>query len=396
MRDVIIVGAGPAGTSTATFLGKKGYDVLLLEKEKFPRDKICGDGIGPTSLKYLKEMGIYDELFKEFQIINSALLSSPSGNEVNVKIPGSKALIIPRKKLDYILVKHSVKSGVELIEKFEVKEPLVENDKIIGIKGIYRNKEEIIKSKIVVAADGTHSIIGKRLTEKGRKSKNRYSAIAIRTYFDNVEDLKDCAEIHYEKSILPGYGWIFPINETSANVGIAMNYKRYKKQNKTIIQLFYDFINNNEYAKRKLKNAKMRQPLSGWMLSYDAHLNKKYHSGVLFVGDAASLVDPLSGEGIANALLSGKLAAQAIDSTLKTNDFSCLENYPKQWNKSMNPNLNAGLLLEYIMSYPFIINRFIKKATRDEGLAQILASCIAGTFPKTKMFSFNAIRRIIF
>lgn len=396
-QDIIIVGAGPAGISTAVFLAKKGYKVLLLEREKFARDKICGDGIGPASIKYLKEIGVYDEIKKEnFQVINSTLLTSPSTNKIEIKIPNIIGMVIPRKKLDYILARHSVESGAELIEKFEVKEPIIENNKVVGIKGIYKGKEKTIKSKIVVAADGTHSIIAKKIADKNRKYESKYSAIAVRTYFENVNGLKDCLEIHYKKNILPGYGWIFPVNKTSANIGVTIHYQYYKKQNRNITQLFYDFINNNKYAKAKLKNAKMIQPIQGWPLSYDPHPSKKYYKEIIFVGDAASLVDPLSEEGISNALLSGKLASNAIDSALKTNNFSHLKDYQKQWDKLMKPSLNASVLLQHLMSYPCIIEHIIKKASKDEKLAQTLAGCIVGIFPKTKMLSLDTIKRLIF
>ncbi|KPJ55614.1 hypothetical protein AMJ49_06750 [Parcubacteria bacterium DG_74_2] len=401
MQDIIIVGAGPAGTSTATFLAKKGYNILLLEKEKFPRDKVCGDAIGPTSLRRLKEIGICNIEKENFKSCSSVCFFSPSNTKVKAKLPlveglDDFGLIIQRKKIDYILADHAIKFGVKLIEQFEVKQPLIENNKVIGVKGIYKGKQEIIKSKIVVAADGTHSTIARKLAEKGRKHKSKYSAIAVRTYFENVEELGNYLEIYYEKSILPAYGWIFPISNTSANVGVAIHYRHYKKQNKTITQLFYDFINNNKYAKRKLKNAKMIHSLKGWPVSYDSHPSKKYHSGVIFVGDAASLVDPLSGEGISNALLSGKLAAKAIDLALRTNDYSELKNYQKEWDKLMKPSLNASVLLQHLMSYPFIVDRVIKKANQDEKLAQTLSGCITGIFPKTKMLSSDIIRRIIF
>lgn len=402
MQDIIIVGAGPAGTSAATFLAKKGYDVLLLDKEGFPRGKVCGDAIGPASLKYLREMGVYDEIEKQnFKSCSSIFFSSPSDNGVKTQLPlidglSNFGLIIPRKKLDYILTEHSVKSGVKLIEQFEVKKPIIEDNKIVGVSGIYKSKEKkVIRAKIIVAADGTHSVIAKELAEKGRKYESKYSAIAVRTYFKDVKELGNSLEIYYEKSILPAYGWIFPISDTLANVGVAMHHRHHRRQDRTIVQLFYDFINNNKYAKRKLKNARILQPLRGWPLSYDSHPSKKYYAGVVFVGDAASLVDPLSGEGISNALLSGKLAAQAVDLALKTDDFSHLKNYQKEWDKLMKPSLRAGVLLQHLMSHPFIVNRLVKKARRDEKLAQTLAGCITGIFPKTKMLSFDTIKRLI-
>lgn len=398
--DVIIVGAGPAGSSTATFLAERGYNVLLVDKEKFPRDKICGDGISSSSLKYLSEMGIrLDELKKKFQNINYLLLSSPNGKEALIRLKNMEGLIIPRKKFDYILVKNAVKKGVNFIEKFKVTQLLFKKNKgklrVIGVKGIKENKIEIFESKVVVAADGTHSTIARILSQYGRRKKDRFSAIAVRGYFKKVKELRDCIEIYFEKHILPGYGWIFPVNQEVANIGIAIDFKNFKKKKKPIIKLLYDFIEKNEKISKRLKNAVLESELKGWKLSYESHPTKKYYLGVVFVGDAASLIDPLSGEGISNALLSGKLAANAIHLAFQKNNLDYLREYVKEWDKQMKKSLFASVILRYFLSFPFIVNFLIKKAQKDRKLASILGGCIVGAFPKTKIFSFNVLKKII-
>lgn len=396
MRDVIIVGAGPAGTSAATFLAKKGVDVLLLEKDKFPRDKICGDSVNFTSIEIFKEMGVYDEIKKQNSFFtNGIFLTSPSNIELKTKTIANKGIMMPRKELDYILAQHAVKSGTELIEEFRVTYPIIENGKVVGVKGKYKGEEKEIRSKIVVAADGTNSIIAKRLLNK--KIEPRYSAIAIRTYFENVKELEDLIEIHYEKTILPAYGWIFPTSETSANVGVGIRYDHYKKNNKSIRNLLDDFIKNNRYANKKLNSATMIEPPKVWTLLFDSHTSEKYRNGILFVGDAASFIDSLTGQGIPNALLSGKIAAQTILIALEKNDFSykILKEYEKQYSQLIKPNFKAAFFLQRLMSKPFIVNSVIKKATRNKEFSKILASCICGNISKIKILSPKVIKNII-
>lgn len=393
MKNVIIVGAGPAGTATAIFLAKKGVNALLLEKEKFPRDKVCGDSINYTSIEIFKEMGVYDEILKQNPFpTNGVFLASPSNIELKTRLVNSKGLMIERKKLDYTLVRYAVKLGVELAEEFLVTQPIMENNQIIGIKGVHKGKTREIRSKIVVAADGTNSIIAKKLSNK--KLKPKYMAIAIRTYYENVKDLEDLIEIHYEKTILPAYGWIFPTGKTSANVGVGIRYDHYLKMNKPIKEIFSDFIKNNSHAQKKLNFAKMTAPLKVWPLLYDSHTSEKYRNGILFTGDAASLIDPLTGQGIPNALLSGKLAAQTILNALEKNDFSfkTLKNYETEYNKLIKPNFQAAFFLHYMMGNSSIVNYIIKKAKRNEELSKILTECICGNISKNNMLSLKFLK----
>ncbi len=392
-RDIIIVGAGPAGISTAIFLAKRGISALVLEKEKFPRDKICGDSVNYTSINIFKEMGVYDEVLKQNPFFtNGVFFTSPSNIELKTKIVNNKGLMMPRIKLDNILARHAMGMGVFLREKFMVTQPLVENNQVVGIKGVCNGKEEKIRSKIVVAADGTNSIIARKLLNK--KLKPTYTAVAIRTYFDNVKNLTDLIEIHYEKTILPAYGWIFPTGKNSANVGVGIRYDHYKKNGKPIKEIFYNFIKNNPHAQRKLDSAKMTAPLKIWPLLFDSSASEKYRDGILFAGDAASLIDPLTGQGIPNALLSGKLAAQTILNALEKNDFSykTLKNYKKQYDDLIKPNFQAAFFLQYLMGNPMIVDYIIKKARQNEELSKILANCICGNISKNNMLSLKLIK----
>lgn len=395
-NSIIIVGAGPAGTSTAIFLAKKGIKALLLEKEKFPRSKICGDYINYTSIELFREMGVYDEILKQNPFsINGVFITSPSNIELKTRLVNSDGLMIEREKLDYILAQYAVKLGVELVEKFLVTEPIVENNQVVGVRGQYKGKTEEIRSNIVVAADGTNSIIAKKLSNK--KLKSRYMAIAIRTYYENVENLENLIEVHYEKTILPAYGWIFPTGKTSANVGVGIRYDHYLKMNKPVKEIFNDFVKNNPHAQKKLNSAKMTAPLKIWPLSYDSHISEKYRDGILFTGDAASLIDPMTGQGIPNALLSGKLAAQSCIKALEKNDFTfnTLKSYENHYDKLIKPNFQAAFFLAYLMGNSSVVNYIIKKAKQNKELARILTECICGNIPKNKMLSLKFIKHFL-
>jgi geranylgeranyl reductase family protein len=378
--DAVIVGAGPAGCSAACFLARKGYRVLLLDKARFPRDKTCGDGISASSIQVMEEMGAMDfvEAGAQWCKCRSIVLSSPSGMVINAPTSHKEGLrdyglVIPRQELDHRLVQYTKQlPGVTFLE----------NTKITGItrggenvRGVTDGQQEFI-GHCIISAEGHYSVIARNL--KRSPIKPKYLGFALRGYFSQVEGLEESIGLHYEKSILPGYGWIFPVGPKRANVGVGVlvRFKSYHG----IKDLFNSFIENNSFARFHLKNAQLETgTLKAWPLPLGCAPGKRAYKNVLLVGDAGQFVDPLNGEGIYYALKSGKYAALAIEKALNLNSpQQAGAFYERLWKKefALQEFTSAYLMQPFLNSRRFV-DLTIKLVSKNEKRAQLLAGVIA-------------------
>jgi flavin-dependent dehydrogenase len=188
--------------------------------------------------------------------------------------------------------------NVSVKENFQITDIIQENDYVTGIKGIDLNtkKEETIKTKIVVGADGAHSVIATKLGVN-KVDQNHY-VTAIRAYYENVKDLNGTIEIHFVDELIPGYFWIFPLENGKANVGAGILFSEIKKRDLKLTESMFKAIKENKMFKERFKNAKLLGQVKGWTLPLGSKKRKAAFNGALLVGDAASLIDPFTGEGV--------------------------------------------------------------------------------------------------
>lgn len=391
--DVIIVGAGPAGCTTAGTLAMHGYEILLVDRAIFPRDKVCGDGLGSGGLDVLERLDMLGKIeeIRPFKA-TTVTLSSPAGVVMSSGVPSVKGsrdygYVIPRKTLDNILVEH-VKglSNVTVAEGFTVTDFLKNSGRIVGIKGRQGQDSREFIAPFVVGADGAHSVVAKKLGLINKSTWHR--TFAVRAYFDNVNDLGSGIELHFDQSVLPGYGWLFPMGDGKANVGVGIG-NQFVGQKK-IKELFEIFVSKNEFVKDRLKNATMREnTFRGWPLHNGCFRSTRYFRNVLLVGDAGSFVDPLSGEGIYFALKSGEFAGQAIHKAVKT---SCQAEvgriFERLWKKEfLWKEFIPGFVAQYFMSKRFFANMAIGRAARDPKKAEIFCGAMSHNFPKARLLA---------
>ncbi len=390
--DVIVVGAGPAGCSAATFLAKQGRRVLLVDKARFPRDKVCGDGISASSMDVMDRMGVSDkvERSKPWKITSIAV-SSPKGLVIRNDVPPADGLrdygyVIPRKDLDYILYQYAKSMpNVTALEGFRVKELLYDGQRVCGIRGRVGQTSECHQGAFILGADGAQSVISKAVSLQNRERKHR--AFAVRAYYDRVEGLESCIEIHYERTVMPGYGWIFPTGEGSANVGVGVLNRFHSS--KDIKRWFNIFVERNAFAKKKLKNARMIEgSFGGWPITLGAFSAKRSVKNVLLVGDAGSFVDPLSGEGIYYALRSGEYAACAIETGLRKG--GCAEKvggvFEALWKKEFKwKEFIPGHIMQPFLSNGFLLESILNRAHQDPKRAARLTAAMAHKIPKRRL-----------
>ncbi len=325
--DAIIVGGGPGGSTAASFLGKAGKKVLLLEKARFPRDKTCGDAISGKTMGVLRELGLVSEVEKApHSVITGVIFSSPNGKNVQIPFPSRDDRSAPgfccrREIFDDILFQNA-KKYAETLERHLVTEVIQEKGFVVGVKAtdLDTQQQKEFRAKVVVGADGAQSVVASKL---GRMdTPDDHNCTALRVYYKGVKGLSSNIELHFVDGILPGYFWVFPLEDGIANVGIGMITKEMKSGKVNLRQVTQDAITKHPLFLKRFEGASPIGPLAGWILPFGSHHRKPYGNGFLLVGDAASLVDPFTGEGMGNAMTSGMFAARAIAEALEKGDFS--------------------------------------------------------------------------
>ncbi len=388
--DAIVVGGGPAGATAAMYLSKAGKSVLLVDMTEFPRDKICGDAQGRKAAGIMKELGIY-EGYEQLpgQKIYGITLSSPNGTQVHVDVENrdkpAPGYVHKRMVFDNYLFQ-CAKSMVEF-RVLNVTDYIVEDGVVKGIVGKNKQGEkEEHRAKIILAADGANSVLATQLGIN--KNPLEHFIVAIRAYYRGVTDMTDRIEIHLVKSLIPGYFWIFPLPNGEANVGLGMIVKDKNEKNVNLQDALIHEIKNNPLFVERFKNAELVERVRGWSLPIASYHRKCYGNGFLLLGDAASLIDPLSGEGIGNAMISSKVAADIAIEAIEKNDISekFLMKYDKELWDVIGPEIKANYRLQKLgKMFPQLIDSLIMKAANDESFRQKLEKMLPYTGGRQEM-----------
>jgi menaquinone-9 beta-reductase len=391
--DVIVVGGGPSGSSASFFCAENNLKTLLLEKEFFPRDKICGDAESGKTVGILKKMNLWEKAKKlpsgkTFGVI----LSAPNGYSVEIPYPENdgrkgEGMICPRKIFDDFLFQNSKKKVSKCIEGFTVTDLIKKENQVIGVKGIENGKEKEFKAKIVIGADGANSVIATKMNLN--KVDAKHQCIASRAYYDNVEGLTSNIEIHFINSVLPGYFWIFPCGEKKANVGVGILTADVRKQNKKVVQTMLEAIEKEPLFKNRFQNAKRISEIKGWTLPLASKKRKLTGNGFVLCGDAGSLIDPFTGEGMGNGMTSGFIAAQVINEAIQENNLSekKLSEYEKKLWEAIGDEVKTSYLLQRMGKIKPLLNFVIKKAATKKEVQKVISGMLANEEAKKEFYS---------
>jgi geranylgeranyl reductase family protein len=327
-RQVIVVGSGPSGSSAAFYLARGGVDVLLVDKESWPRDKACGDAQGGVFVtKVYKDMGIYDEALRlrsggirgaRFSGVKEELATFDNGAEQ----PGT--FLTQRRVIDDLLRRGAINGGADFLENFEVTEIIRERDYAKGVRAIYGGKEVEIRSDIVILANGAHHDLGRPF---GIYNDDKdYVFLGARGYFEGVRGLvPGLIEEHYPDEIFypGGYMWCFVEGEGTANVGVFIPEENLKRGNRRLEDYFTWWRDNTKIGQERLGEARLLGEIKGWRLPTCRKVpDNIYGNGILAVGDAGSHINCYSGAGFEYALQSGYAAARTVIDVLPKGDVS--------------------------------------------------------------------------
>ena len=324
--DVAIVGAGPAGAATACHFAHAGFRVVLFDQRRFPRDKVCGDFVGPAALAELDRLGLFSTFANATKIRNGALYVN--GHKVvgrpfpHIGSLRDYGLCIPRTLLDETIVEEAVASGAYLIEEARVTG--YETD-TTGVTVYYQHADSAksLRTRLLIGADGSSSLISRIL--RGAKPPRRDRIIAVRAYFEGVEGPLDQADLYVNSSSFPGYYWLFPTGPETANVGVGMPLEACAgTKQQQLGQLLTQLIESDPAIHRRLARAKMSSRIVGWPLATFNPRLPIIADRIALIGDAAGLINPLSGEGIQYALRSARWISESLLDALSRDNLSAL------------------------------------------------------------------------
>jgi menaquinone-9 beta-reductase len=391
--DITIIGAGPAGLAAALALGKKGIPCLLIDKDQFPRQKTCGDGLSGkvvSTLKkidprYVTQLGQSDLASAS----NAVRFYSPALKmmELSFKPEGEKmptGFVCKRVDFDQFLLKQAINFPIVNFQ------PGIQIEKLVRYKGSViledKNGRQIAETRLVLFAAGANR---KLIHQIDPSYHTPAVGIGIRGYFENVtgSDQQNAIEIHFLKELLPWYLWIFPFRDGSANAGLALPAKMAKDNPLSLKDLFFHLIKKYPHLKQRFENAKPAGEMEAGKLPYYSGLAKVAGDNYLLLGDAAKLIDPFTGEGIGNAMLSGYHAAETASNCMETKDFTSLMtlNYQRLIDKKLGGELKLGLKLQRLARRQFLLNLVIGKASRDENTRIFISRMLYSNEQKNKL-----------
>jgi geranylgeranyl reductase family protein len=383
--DVIVVGAGPSGSTAAIILARAGVRVLIVDKARFPRDKICGDAVGLDGVRVLRRLDLMGEIRAAGALaVRGVHISGPSGVSATMRLPEERVkeigFVLPRLVLDHVLFDAAVRAGAKAMEGFNVQAPLFDNGTVVGITGHCDGNATTVRAPLTIAADGAHSVFARTIPLRRRGKDAR--VFAVRSYYRGVRDIGKVIEIHYVDKLLPAFGWIFPTGEDTANVGVGAWGGR--EASRSLRPVFDAFLHDYPPARERLRGAVPDTPLCGWPLDLGEGAWRASAPGLLAVGDAASFVDPLTGEGIGTGMVSAEMAAAAALAALAARDFSAkfLRRYDRAWRLRLGTDFIGGALLKKIMSSERAAEMIVQRSSSDEIIGALFAGLIAGALPK--------------
>lgn len=356
--DVIISGAGPAGCSAALALGSSGLKVALTDKERFPREKVCGDAIPAFVPKVLNTIDPdYKTAFegiKEKAGIDTCRIISPNGKILDLKFK-EYGFTCKRQTFDSFLFELTGHlPNITILQENQVKDVTVNTSGVIVCTG----KNLILKAQLLIGCDGVNSVTRKKLTGSGNNSEN--GSVAVRAYFRNVSDVSPgTIEFHFLKNFLPGYFWIFPLSQNQFNVGLGIPSKTASEKKINLRDELNKIIEKDPSISPRFLTAEMTGEIRGHFLPL--YTNRIPISGYRFMlcGDAASLVNPATGGGIGQAMQSGRFAGWQALKCFEKNDFS--EYFMKEYDKTVyekiqKENRRYLSIREHFLKYPARFN----------------------------------------
>lgn len=374
-RDVVVVGGGPAGSAAAIFLRQRGHDVLLLDEARFPRDKVCGEGVSPEAWRLLTAMGAADDVraLRPYPL-RGMELTSPDGTRFRGHYRGvpDAGFAARRRDLDACLLAAARRAGAEVREGARASALIQRDGRVSGVMMSNGAGETPVEARLVVAADGRRSMVARQLGLL--REHRRLRKYAVRGYWSGVDGLGEHGEMHV---VAGGYCGIAPLAATEANVTFVVDRAAMQASAGDLEGFYRATLARWPRVAERLARATLTEaPRAIGPLALEAR--RVSVPGAALVGDAAGFYDPFTGEGVTLALRGAEILAGVADRVLR-GDGASLGEYDRLRAEATRDKFRLNRLLQRVVAWPALANSVARRLARRPDLADRLVG-IAGDF----------------
>ncbi len=399
--EVLVVGAGPAGSACAWQLAARGRDVLLVDQHDFPRDKVCGDGLIPDAHAALRRLGVYDEVAALALLVPTVRCVAPRGAHVDV--PGTIS-VLPRRTLDHLLVRNAQRAGARLLTPLRFDAPLLDGDRVVGARlrvGTQPGVHHEISARTVVLATGA---VPQALMAAGLCERRTPSGVALRGYVRHDGLAAQIRELRmvWNPRLRGGYGWIFPGPGGVFNVGVGLSDShapradgRNPMQGANLRDMLDAFCEVYAPAGELMRSGMPQGELKGAPLRCTLRGARWSRPGLLVTGEAAGSTYAFTGEGIGKAMETGLLAAQALLQPAADDDAALRQGYEAAL-AALQPRFDLYATAGRINQRPWIADLVVWRARRSARLMQRLSGLLEETSNPGHLFSWSGVGKLMF
>ncbi|MEP6762976.1 MAG: NAD(P)/FAD-dependent oxidoreductase [Gemmatimonadaceae bacterium] len=400
--QVLVVGGGPAGSSTAWHLAKWGLDVTLVDRARFPRDKPCAEYLSPECARILSSMGALSHIETAGAAhLTGMLIKTPAGAAIRGEFIAQhgfrgfrdSGLALPRIALDAILLNRAREAGVNVVEGAKVESMLIDGNNCVGANVRIDGAMKEFRAKLVIGADGLRSVVARRLN---LAHANRYPRrFAFVAHYHNVATITSLGEMHVSKD---GYVGLADVGNGLVNVALVVPRKRGTILTETPEQFLSDWIDAQPELRERFRNAERvgQVKVTG---PFASHAKVSWSPGAALVGDAADFFDPFTGEGIYAALRGGELlstfANDAVRAATVARSATALAAYDRERKVTFSGKWRVEKFIGLSLAFPWLLERAAIVLQRDRALADLLVG-IAGDFvPPRELLRLSVIKRLL-
>lgn len=396
--DVIVAGAGPGGAAAASVLARAGIRVVVVERATFPRDKTCGDGLIPDALAALDRLGVGGTVREEGLALAGARVVGPGGEAV---VLGVDAVALPRERLDHLLVEAARDAGARVLEGVTVDGPLGDGDRVSGVVGHRtgsRGDRVEVRAPVTILATGAAARV---LSAFGVSRRTRPHALALRRYLRVPGlDLRRLV-LSYERRLLPGYAWIFPVGDGVLNVGVSRFLGRSGSSGVNLRDELERFIEASPVGRELLEGAEPAGDPRGAPLRTGLRGSVASRPGLLLAGETLGTTYAASGEGIGKALETGEAAAGVASDALRALERRgpgamdrVLAGYPELLRARFGETHRAYRVAQRWLRFPWAVDLILRTARRDPDVAGALEAIVREDAEATRVVSLLGLLRL--
>lgn len=386
--DVLIVGAGPAGAAAAIDSARAGLSTLVVDKATFPRPKCCGDGLTTSALRHLDDLGFDPASLPSWQQIERFTLTSPGGRRRTYPLPQSAGLyaaVARRSELDAELVTMARSAGARILEDTTVTD-LDQSQSGVNVTVQSGGSELSISSRFVIAADGMWSTVRKLTSAEPLKYRGDWHA--FRQYFVDVDGpAADGLMVWFERDLLPGYFWSFPLGDNTVNVGFGIVRGEGGKQIQQMKTLWPELLQRTSIRSALGPDAKPEAAHRAWPIPARLGRLPLGQGRIIFVGDAAAATDPMSGEGIGQALETGRLAVSSIIEAGIDHPTSVRDLYQKHLQRTMIADHRLAGMLSQLLGNPTVAEAALALTGSTDWTRRNFARWLFEDYPRAAVFN---------